>query len=338
MIAIHKRIKSFSDRWIQYCQEHRLKYKIVDCYSSNIISQLVDCNVLMWHWSHNDYRDLLFARQLILSVEKMGIKVYPNSNTCWHFDDKVGQKYLLEAIDAPLVPSFVFYEKQKALDWIKMTSFPIIFKLRGGAGSSNVSLIKTPNDAKIIIKKSFRSGFHLVGRFSNFNEKIWQLKRDKNIKSFKNLFKGFIRIFLPSSKLNLFRKEKGYVYFQKFIPNNKYDTRVIVFNSDKCIAVRRYNRTNDFRASGSGKKGYSKELFDKKLLSEAFKLSEKLKTQTLAIDFVFDSKEPKILEISYGFVTGSFYEDCPGYWDKNLNWHKADIKPEYFIIENLMKE
>ena len=26
-----------------------------------------------------------------------GIKVFPDSNTAWHFDDKVGQKYLLEA-------------------------------------------------------------------------------------------------------------------------------------------------------------------------------------------------------------------------------------------------
>ena len=49
----------------------------------------------------------------------MGTPVFPNYNTSWHFDDKVGQKYFLEAIDAPLVPSHIFYSKKEALEWIK---------------------------------------------------------------------------------------------------------------------------------------------------------------------------------------------------------------------------
>ena len=68
--------------------------------------------------------------------------VFPNFNTAWHFDDKVGQKYLLEAIDAPLVPSYVFYSKEMALKWLEQTQFPKVFKLRGGAGSANVKLVQ----------------------------------------------------------------------------------------------------------------------------------------------------------------------------------------------------
>lgn len=26
-----------------------------------------------------------------------------------HFDDKIGEQYLLEAVDAPVVPGYVFY-------------------------------------------------------------------------------------------------------------------------------------------------------------------------------------------------------------------------------------
>ena len=34
------------------------------------------------------------------ALEHKGIKVFPDSKTCWHFDDKVGQKYLFEELKA----------------------------------------------------------------------------------------------------------------------------------------------------------------------------------------------------------------------------------------------
>src|SRR4051812_29552347 len=112
-IAIHNRPGSFSDRWISYCRQNHVDYKLVNCYDSDIVAQLDDCEGLMWHWSQVDYKDLLFAKQLTISLEKKGLKVFPDVNTSWHFEDKVGQKYLLEAIGAPLVDSYVFYSRQK---------------------------------------------------------------------------------------------------------------------------------------------------------------------------------------------------------------------------------
>jgi hypothetical protein len=67
----------------------------------------------MWHCSHKDFRAQNFDRQLIISIEKMGIKVSPNFKTYWHHDDKVGQKYLFEAIDAPLVHLMSFTMQKK---------------------------------------------------------------------------------------------------------------------------------------------------------------------------------------------------------------------------------
>src|ERR1035437_202885 len=129
-IAIHNHPGSFSDRWIKYCDEKGIEYKIVDCYRSDIIEQLNDCDALLWHFHHASAKDSLFAKQLLYSVQASGKKVFPDFNTVWHFDDKVGQKYLLEAINAPLVPSYVFYSSHDALEWVDKTSFPKVFKLR----------------------------------------------------------------------------------------------------------------------------------------------------------------------------------------------------------------
>ncbi|MEN6353037.1 MAG: hypothetical protein ABFD02_06235 [Bacteroidales bacterium] len=92
-IAIHDSGKgSFSERWISYCKENNIDYKIVNAYNTNIVLELEDCDAFMWHHHHALYKDVLFARQLLYSLQISGKKVFPDFNTCWHFDDKLGQK------------------------------------------------------------------------------------------------------------------------------------------------------------------------------------------------------------------------------------------------------
>ncbi|MCB0743255.1 MAG: hypothetical protein KDC67_05080, partial [Ignavibacteriae bacterium] len=115
-IAVHSSKWSFSEEWIEYCKEKGIDYKIVNCYASSIIQDIEDCDVLLFHHHHTHVKDFLFAKQLLFAVEQSGKKVFPNFNTNWHFDDKIGQKYLLESIKAPIVPTFVFYSKEEAID------------------------------------------------------------------------------------------------------------------------------------------------------------------------------------------------------------------------------
>ena len=42
------------------------------------------------------------------------------------------------------------------------------------------------------------------------------------------MLKGIVRLFIGNEYSNMVPREKGYVYFQDFIPNNKFDIRVIV--------------------------------------------------------------------------------------------------------------
>jgi hypothetical protein len=130
-------------------------------------------------------------------------------------------------------------------------------------------------------------------------------------------------------------KEKGYVYFQDFIPNNNFDIRVIVIDN-KAFAVKRYVRKKDFRASGSGKIAYGKEHFSSEIIMLSFELSEKLKTQCVAFDYVFgENGKPLVVEISYGFSTLA-YDFCVGYWDRSLNFVEGSFIPQDWMIENIM--
>jgi glutathione synthase/RimK-type ligase-like ATP-grasp enzyme len=332
-IAIHHTPGSFSDRWISYCNDNNIEFKIVNCYDNDIVSQLDDCNALMWHHHHGNYKDVLFAKQLLYSLQVSGKKVFPDFNTTWHFDDKVGQKYLLESIGAPLVPSYVFYTKKEALDWINKTTFPKVFKLRGGAGASNVMLVKTKNEARKLTNIAFGRGFSQFNKWNNLKERIRKFKEGKD--SIMGIIKGIGRLFIPTEFSKMYSREKGYIYFQEFIPNNSFDIRVIVVG-DKAFALKRFTRENDFRASGSGKIVYDKYQIDERCVQIAFEVNSRLKSQSIAYDFVFDANNtPLIIEISYGFST-SAYDACPGYWDSSLKWHEGKFKPQEWMIKDMI--
>lgn len=330
-IAIHHRPDSFSEIWIDYCKEKNIPYKLVNCFDSDIINQLSDCHGLMWHWDLTDNKPALFARQLTLSLEKKGLKVFPDSNTSWHYDDKVGQKYLFEAIGVPFINTYVFYTKRDAISWVNNTTYPKVWKLRGGAGSSNVKLIHTKDEARKIVNKAFTSGFRYSNSISRLKERIWIFNRDKNLLAIKKLITGIARLFIKKEVEKFSQRQIGYVYFQDFIPGNNSDTRLVVVNN-RCMGMTRYIRENDFRASGSGLVDFNHELIHTQMVQLAFDTAEKLKTQSLALDFIKDKDGYKIIEMSYAFISESF----PGYWDQSLTWHEKSISPQRVMIENFI--
>ena len=330
-IGIHPSKGSFSDRWIAYCEEQNITYKLVDCYKSNIIEQLNDCDALMWHFHHASPKDFLFAKQLLYSVQASGKKVFPDFNTMWHFDDKVGQKYLLESIGAPIVPSYVFYSKQEALKWVNETTFPKVFKLRGGAGSQNVRLVKSKTEAIKLVKRAFGKGFSQYDAWSNLKERIRKYKLGKT--NSWDVIKGIVRIVYTTDFATVHGWDKGYIYFQDFIPGNDHDIRVIVIG-DKAFAIKRMVRENDFRASGSGSILYERELFDTEIIRLSFVVAEQIKSQCIAFDYVFSGDKTLLVEISYGFSPEG-YDSCPGYWDKKINWFKGPFNPYQWIIDIL---
>ena len=332
-IGIHLAEGFFSERWIAYCKNKGNRYKLVNCYDTDILEQLSDCDALMWHFNHKGSKDSKFAKQLLFAVQASGRVIFPNYNTVWHFDDKVAQKYLLEAIDAPLAQSYVFYSKKEAMIWAGQAEYPKVFKLRNGAGSDNVRLVKSRSVANRLIRKAFGRGFKQYEALSNLKERYRKYRLGKT--SLWNVVKGILRLVRPTRYARLTGREKGYAYFQDFIPGNDYDIRVIVIH-DKAFAIKRMVRENDFRASGSGSILYEKEHFDEETVSLAFEVSEKLKDQCMAYDFVYLDGKPLIVEISYGFDMAG-YDACTGYWDKDLNWYDGKFNPYGWMVEDVIE-
>lgn len=332
-IAIHHSPGSFSDRWISYCSEQEIDFKLVNSYSNSIIDDVEDCDAFMWHFHQANAKDVLFAKQLIYSLESAGKRVFPNFHTCWHFDDKLGQKYLMETAEAPLVPSYAFYEKKAAMAWVEKADFPKVFKLRRGSGSDHVRLVRDKNTARSLVKKAFGSGFSQYDAGSNLRERWRKFKLGKI--GYTNLMKGVARLGYTTDFARVIGNEKGYIYFQDFIPGNTFDIRVNVADG-KAFAVKRMTRDNDFRASGSGFPQFEKYHFPEEVIRIAQEVTKTLKLQAVAFDFLQQDGKFLIAELSYGFC--DMTEDCTGYWDEDMNWHEGPFYEQDWMVGSLIKE
>jgi glutathione synthase/RimK-type ligase-like ATP-grasp enzyme len=337
MLAIHENLRdaSFQQRWVNYCTENNIPYKLVDSFSNDIINELKGCSAYMWHFHQGDAKDIVMAKQLLFSLEQNGLTVFPDFNTAWHFDDKVGQKYLLEALGIDLVKTWIFYDESTSLKWINQSTFPKVFKLRGGAGSQNVQLVRTKEAAHKLVKKAFGKGFPAYDGFGSLQERFRKWKSRKA--PFAEVIKGIVRLVYPPRYAKVMGNEINYLYFQEFVPNNDSDTRIIVIDG-KAFGIKRMNRENDFKASGSGFIRYDKASIDEIFVRTSFEINKKLKAQCVAYDFVLDeNKIPLLIEISYGFANAG-YNDCPGYWDENLVWYEGKFNPYGWMVDLVLKQ
>lgn len=335
-IAIHNRSGSFSDYWVKYCQKTGIEYKLVNAYDNDIVEQIKGYDAFMWHHHQSNYKDCLFAKQLLYSLQMAGVKVFPDFNTGWHFDDKVGQKYLLESIDAPLVPSYVFYTKEDALKWIENTTFPKVFKLRGGAGSHNVMLVHTKAEAIRYTKIAFGKGFSQTN-LTHLISDDWNKYKLGKVTLF-YILKDVAAFYLKQNSFRkMYSREKGYVYFQDFIPDNSFDVRICVVGG-RAFAIKRMVRKNDFRASGSGNLVYNKSEIDERCVKIAFNICDRLRLQCVGMDFVFDANNnPLIVELGYGFTAVPYFK-CEGFWTSDMKWHDGtDFDFCGWMVETVLK-
>jgi len=285
----------------------------------------------------NEHSQIQLARTVLPVIENIYKKrCFPDQATSWHYDDKIRQYYLLYAHGFPVVDTWVFWDQNSALDWIESATFPLVFKLKSGAASSNVVLIRKKSEAKILINKMFSSKGVTCHNVPSRNSLTYlrNLIRLYGLRRYIALKRGRLD---PEKFQPFWQVQRDYVLFQKFLPDNAFDVRVTVIGA-RAFAFLRYVRPNDFRASGSGLIDYDTSKIDMRCVEIAFRISEKMKFQSMAYDFIFDEEgEPMIAEISYTFVDTAVY-NCPGYFDKSLKWHEGRYWPQYCQLAYLIKE
>jgi len=306
---------NFSACWIDTLERLGHSAKIVDVWRSDILEQLDSCQGLMWRWAHCK-KHMQLSRRLLPAIENyLGLPIFPNENTAWHYDDKIAQALIFKALRIPHPETFLFYDYDEALAWAEGHSpYPVVLKLASGAGSTNVKLISSRDEAKAWIRLLFEKGVR------SFAENISLAGRMKETMRFakQTLLTGRAALSLDV--------HKEYALFQKFLPGNAFDTRVTVIGN-RAFAYRRSNRPNDFRASGSGIIDWNPSAIDEQFIRLAFYSVQRMKMQSCAIDGLYDDGRPVVGEVSYTYVHHLVHK-CPGHWALEGNPQDGEIKWE----------
>lgn len=336
-VGIHTHYKGlvgpFSKKYIKIFEENKIDFVILDINELDFWEKLKSCTHFIYHWG--GYSDQYQIAHTILPIIEahLHIKCFPNYSTYFHHDDKIRQYYLLKNKGYPIIDSWIFWGKNKALDWLRIyADYPLVFKLKSSAGSKDVVLVNNYSHAKKICKKIFGKGIYLGKVPGNIRIKIIDFSFKKYIDS---LMKKIYRIIQNRDTNYQWDIEKNYVLFQKYLPGNDFDTRVTIIGN-RAFAFRRFNRKNDFRSSGSGLINYEMDKINRDFIKLAFKISNEFGFQSMAYDFLYDKhNKPSICEISYTYQDLAVY-NCPGYWDVDLKWHEGHFWPQYFHMINFL--
>lgn len=333
---IFKHSGNWNNAFITCCEHMHIPYEVIDPYKPDIITQLDRFDVLIWPIQNYVLADMMEARSILRVAEQKGLKVFPDQNTIWHFDDKIAEMYALQSVNAPIPRSWVFYLLEDCINWLeKETEYPLVAKLRCGSGSNNVKLLKTREEAVRYARRMFGKGYDPSPSLMYKAYSKAQSSRDwKTVISRVKRIPEFLNTRRHAKQLPI---EKGYCYFQEFIPNDGYDIKVAVIG-DKLSYFARRTRKGDFRASGGGDFYYDDSLMTEHIIRSSFEAARALDLQCMGFDYVMDNCTGlgKIVEMCYGFdqlaLAGA---SC--YWNVAGNRVNEPLDVPREVLVNLLK-
>lgn len=339
IVGIHPENQGFETRWADALATCGCEVRWLNLLAPDALDQARACHGIMWHFPHLP-TPMRRAKTILHVIEtELGIPVFPDLRTAWHFDDKVAQHYLLKAHDIPMPATWVFWRREEAQNWARSARYPVVLKLASGAGSQGVYLVQSQQEALRWIKLLFgRSGFipkaYIPPKASRWRQ-MWCELRQVGLRLMSISSYLILGRYPPLPQVQ-WMPEKDYVLFQEFVPGNAFDTRVTVIGN-RAFAFRRTNRPNDFRASGSGCFDTAPEQIEMACIRLAFATAMKLGMQSMACDILFDPAKQRhvITEISYAYVDWVVAK-CPGYWDRDLKWHPGSMWPEEAHVEDFL--
>lgn len=245
---------------------------------------------------------------------------YSNTYIIYTSSEDYGLKYksyiediiiFLKLSHAYLIPDFVYlraHHNKSFMELLRYNILPDSSKMLNTKiyGVYEELFIDEFEENKFVIKSSYGAGSKYVKLAANKKELV---KRSKKISSGNNIIdsiKEFYKRIFWKGYINHSIKRNKFIV-QNFIPELKGDFKVLKYGQ-RFYTLYRENRTNDFRASGSGLLNFKlpENIDVKKLLDYALYISDKIETPLCSMDIAFDGERFVLIEfqtINFGPYT-----------------------------------
>ena len=244
------------------------------------------------------YRD--YVEDVLLGLDAVGALIIPKYTLYRAHHNKVFMEILRDLMpieDAHRIRSLLFGTLEELNKNLSNIVFPCVIKTASGASGSGVFCASS---AKQLIKYAKK-----ISRTQNWVSELWDFGRAVK-------HKGYLRESLHRRKFIV----------QSFIDGLSHDWKVLVYG-DRYYALRRNNRSNDFRASGSGLLEYREDT-PYPVLDFASKIYNYLDTPNLSLDIAYDGTNVYLIEfqcVNYGTHT---LDTSPFYFTRsNSGWQRV---------------
>jgi glutathione synthase/RimK-type ligase-like ATP-grasp enzyme len=245
-----------------------------------------------------------YIEDIIFHLEQCNYYVLPSYAYLKAHNNKVAMELLrerskLECIKTIKSRYYGAIEELKAD--IDNITFPVVIKSVSGAMSRGVMKANNPDE---LIKKAKN-----ISRSFNISHDIKEILRKVKYSS--------------KYKIESFNRNKFIV--QNFIESLDNDWKVLVYGN-KCFVLYRGNRKNDFRASGSGKFVFRKDI-PEGLLDYAYNIKEHYDVPHISLDVGYNGKLFHLLEFQFIYFGTTTLEKAPFYFVlQNNEWNVIEEK------------
>lgn len=243
-----------------------------------------------------------YIEDIVFNLEKQNIIVLPCYQYLRAHNNKVAMELLRERYGfEPIktIRSKVFGTLEELIQDIGSISFPAVIKTASGAMSKGVT--KAGNRKELIRKAS------KISRSKDLRHDLKEWLR--SIK--------YRRHYVRES----FHRNKFIV--QNMIPGLDNDWKVLVYGN-RCYVLYRGNRDHDFRASGSGKFVFRKDI-PEGMLDYALSIKSCFNVPHISLDIGFDGKLFHLIEFQFIYFGTTTLEKSPFYFEKvHGKWETHD--------------
>lgn len=235
-------------RWTKYCQfleNNKFQFSFYPIHSHNWIELADEYDVIVGMVSNQFSRLKETIEKYHFLEHYLEKACYPTSEQVLLYENKSMEAYIAKIYSLPYAETVISHDKEDALRIISKLRYPVISKIDPSSGSAGVDFIHTENEARKIVNTAF-SG---QGRKTHWT----------------------------------YYKQKDYVYFQNFIPNDGFDIRVVVVGN-WIFGYYRKVPEGDYRASGMNlveKRGLPEEA-----MKIAIMVNKIIKSPMLAVDML----------------------------------------------------
>lgn len=186
--------------------------------------------------------------------------------------------------------------------------YPVVIKPAAGAMSTGVTLVKSVLELKEAIYKISKTERPLMEELRNI------------IRPFA---RRIIKLFNPRIRFASIVPYREKFVIQQFVEGLKNDYKILIY-SDKYYVLRRENRKNDFRASGSGLLSYPRSLPDG-MLDFAKKIFEYFDVPYISLDVAYDGNSFYLIEFQF-LMFGTYTLEKSKYYFIKIDdeWRKIE--------------